>query len=413
MQSSDLTGNTKPSDIILCLALILLSGNPTVQFVLGKNIYLIAPPLFLLIYATLRDTRLKENDGLVILLFAGIAVTHIISFGTSVLPASLGFLLKLLTALLVVRIVENFAEIYVRIMYGLSILSFVFYFPVIAGVDLQNFLAPFNFPIDDGFVHIGLHNFAFSVHALRNSGMFWEPGAFAGYLVLAILFVISMGINKKVDKKVIVVLLIALLTTQSTTGYIALFVCLILYAVITSGTRISAQFIFMIIITGVAGVLAFQTLPFLGEKFIHQLEMTTIGSEGAEINRFGNMLYDLESIRQRPIFGWSHQPEARAVVDQYIDETVAGQGNGLTGFATKVGLFGLLCYLYFVYKTFYRLFCTKLAAITAVIVVTALLNGEQYLNFPVFLALLFLREEDKLTDISSEIHKGFTQSIEA
>mgnify|MGYP004604192679 CR=1 FL=1 len=64
----------------------------------------------------------------------------------------------------------------------------------------------------------------------RNSGMFWEPGAFQGFILLAILMII-FNVDKKNDnnrKVELVIFGVTLLTTQSTTGYIlliALFIC--------------------------------------------------------------------------------------------------------------------------------------------------------------------------------------------
>lgn len=63
----------------------------------------------------------------------------------------------------------------------------------------------------------------------RNSGMFWEPGAFQGFILLAILMII-FNVDKKNDnnrKVELVIFGVTLLTTQSTTGYILLIALLI------------------------------------------------------------------------------------------------------------------------------------------------------------------------------------------
>lgn len=56
----------------------------------------------------------------------------------------------------------------------------------------------------------------------RNSGMFWEPGAFQGFIFLAMLLMLFEvdGYQVKHRKSAFLMLAITMLTTQSTTGYI-------------------------------------------------------------------------------------------------------------------------------------------------------------------------------------------------
>ena len=56
----------------------------------------------------------------------------------------------------------------------------------------------------------------------RNSGMFWEPGAFQGFIFLAMLLMLFEvdGYQVKHRKSAFLVLAITMLTTQSTTGFI-------------------------------------------------------------------------------------------------------------------------------------------------------------------------------------------------
>ena len=67
----------------------------------------------------------------------------------------------------------------------------------------------------------------YALHGLfsRNAGMFWEPGAHAVYLIIAILFVFNGALDEiKPKYKIIIcgILLLGALSTKSTTGYMAL-----------------------------------------------------------------------------------------------------------------------------------------------------------------------------------------------
>lgn len=70
----------------------------------------------------------------------------------------------------------------------------------------------------------------------RNCGMFWEPGAFQAFINIALLLEIS---KKKTNNSTILLFCIGVLTTFSTTGYVAVFITLIIY--ILTKTDLSAS----------------------------------------------------------------------------------------------------------------------------------------------------------------------------
>ena len=112
--------------------------------------------------------------------------------------------------------------------------------------------------------------------------------------------------------------------------------------------------------------------------------------EASRVNRVGNLIYDLEWIADKPALGWSATPETRLSNDSETAELVAGQGNGLTGFAVKFGLVGLFIFLaFFAYGT-RRISGSLSTTLFGIVVVCVLLNGEQFLGFPLFLTLMFV-----------------------
>lgn len=64
----------------------------------------------------------------------------------------------------------------------------------------------------------------------RNAGPFWEPGAFQGFLLIAIFFLLSYKELFRHRFMIMIILLITLLTTQSTTGYIVFLISLLGYS---------------------------------------------------------------------------------------------------------------------------------------------------------------------------------------
>ena len=65
----------------------------------------------------------------------------------------------------------------------------------------------------------------------RNSGIFWEPGAFQGFIILGLLMLIYNMHNNSIKhvKLILFIFILTLLTTQSSTGYILLIILILVY----------------------------------------------------------------------------------------------------------------------------------------------------------------------------------------
>lgn len=372
---------------------VLASGNPVVPHLLGKEAVWIALPVVLGTYGLLRGIRLKKSDAWLFAVFVLIALAHYGEFGPSVLPASVGFLLKLLAAIFLVRIVHDFPQAYGRVMWVLALISLAIFVPqIVLGDVLRSFAQVAAISYGPDVTHVGFHNFGPEMHAYRNSGFFWEPGAFAGYLTLAILLLIAQKAGRTktlrfIDKQV-AVLVLAVLTTQSTTGYVALAGLAVAFLWVNYGVRQIGRFLVAICLVIFGALLAYTEVPFLGEKIDAQYGRS-LAREGAhETTRFGNAIYDFSFIRERPVLGWSTFTETRSRVDQDISEIAAGQGNGLTGLIVKFGFVGLVIFVALSFRFFMQHSGSRILAGAAVAVVLVLLVGEQYLNYPLFLTLM-------------------------
>jgi hypothetical protein len=284
-------------DRVIVLLVVLVSGNPVVFYLLGKGIILVGMPILLLAYAFVRGLRYDRFDIFIYVLFVLIGLVHFAEFGQVVLAATLGFLLKVAAALLVVRTVRGFPDSYVRVMTGLAILSLAFYVPqLLLGDTLRHYAELIAIPYAPGVIHIGLHNFGLEIHKYRNSGFFWEPGAFAGYLMLALVVAgaerLGNGEAVKVDSRM-KILIVGLLTTASTTGYVALIVFMFAFLFAKYGIRNIGRGLAIGAVLLVAVYIGYKNLPFLSEKIDAQYEAVLEENQRYEITRFGNVIYDL------------------------------------------------------------------------------------------------------------------------
>jgi hypothetical protein len=271
----------------------------------------------------------------------------------------------------------------------------VFFIPNTLGFITPETFSAFRVSLNSGdFNHIGIHNFRIDDGLVRNAGMFWEPGAFAGYLILAIFFLVRDGHIDVLKTKQGAILILALLSTQSTTGYMAFLVLSIFIAYRSGLFRkiISKIIIFPAMLATLlfGAYIAGSEISFVGEKISDQIESASNQDDVSRINRFGNFTYDLKWIGDKPLFGWSANPETRFSFDPDLAELINGQGNGLTGFAVKFGLLGFCLFIgFFAYNTLY-ITGQSSAAIFGVAVISVLLYGEQFLGFPIFLSLMFM-----------------------
>jgi hypothetical protein len=375
--------------LFLTLLVIAISGNPAVEY-FNKEAVIILPAIVMLGLAIYKRVKVTRRDFIVLAFFSSIYLVHLIEFGSITLSSSFGMLFRLLTALMAVRVIPDFAAKYVTVMYGLAIMSLVFFIPNWLGMDLPSLLAPISIPLRPGDINIGLHNFTpeYDESLIRNRGFFWEPGAFAGYLILALLF--TLKDVEKVPWRYFFILIVALLSTQSTTGYLAFLVVAPTIYIIRAAKRSSlgGRFVaaFAVVIFALIAAAAFNNLPFLKSKITEQFEEAHTGEGKYYLGRYGNLLYDLNYIVDRPIFGWSSLSKTR----QINAEEITRQGNGLSGYTVKYGLVGIFGFLVFSFTALSKLYGNKKFAAVAIFTIMILLNGEQFLNFSMFLSLMFI-----------------------
>ncbi|XHR95367.1 hypothetical protein ACFJIV_01275 [Mucilaginibacter sp. UC70_90] len=237
-----------------------------------------------------------------------IVITFQITF-TGIVPLILmtGFFKRFLIAFFVLYVVrENFFERYVRVIYVIGIISFL--------VHASTFLSPnvLNFYVNSIVPHIPnqpdnpFHfNYQIIIHCfwqrdfLRNSGPFWEPGANAGFTIIALVFNLFLFKQSLFSKKNIVFFII-ILSTISTAGYFTVLLLVIFNA--TKNSSVIFRMIFITVLTFIF-VLAVQNLDVLGLKIVDQYE--NIASGNAHTSRFASAELDFETFSKYPLSGYS------------------------------------------------------------------------------------------------------------
>ena len=246
-----------------------------------------------------------------------------------------------------VAVGDDFFKYYLKILYYYSLISFVF-------------LSLSAFPFFRSFIHSGAlfwsrltGTFVVEYKALsffqlftytmvqrdaffiRNAGPFWEPGAFAAYLSVAL--VMQYFYTGSLKNKYNYVFTLAMITTQSSAGYPALFV-FYFFSVLFSKNTLKPIILVLIVIVSFS---AYSYAPFMKEKISHMYETQTEKDlYGYTSGRFYAMRKSINALGEYPFFG--RGITRRTAADEYSE--FAG-GYGIVNVPAKYGIFVGFAYL--------------------------------------------------------------------
>ena len=382
---------------------MLSSGYPLVA--LGGKPEIMLVPIAAGLVAGLLLARHEYNNSWslpVLAAFCAINLAQLeMSTGVS-LRSILGFVLRLFVAYGFCRLGRDIPRAVVNAMTVLATIAIVIFSMQIAcnafGIDLADAMAPMSF--DDGTrgrLYTVFHNFNDKLNRLRNAGIFWEPGAFAGYcsLALILLALIRHSLTLQQYRRRLLILVTAIVTSQSTTGILVTPLVLLLHLAATTKPRRNLAPIIAVWLIGAAaiGLLGYWALtaPVVREKIAAQVAMAVNAQGNWQLNRIGTMISDLSDLMQRPWFGWGANPLIRPSLVHADPSVQAGQGNGLSNFLARFGIIGMLIYL--CAAAHGLMIATNrgvFLASVSVVLLCVILIGENFLNFPLFLAIMFL-----------------------
>jgi len=394
--------STVAIDHAAVVLLLILSGNQVVTMQGRSEIAIVLVSLLIASLFMVRGQPIISVRPLFVMLgFLIIFAAQGILFTFFPLITVTGFLLKVFIGYSVVRLVRNFPLVYVRVTAFLCLVSLCFFVPASIfsnwGIDIRRFFEPLQrLSGVQGDYHILIHNFdTITVGYMRNSSFFWEPSAFAIYLILSILF-LGM-VRDQLKKKTYIYLLFlisgTLFTTFSTAGFVLFPLAVSTHIrlrsvnrheVVKDGLKVSV--IVCVLLLFVAG---FGQKKFLGEKIRQQYQHVQNRSPRWDKTRLGTFVFDLEYIRKEPFFGWGIHSQTRYSLHPY--KAISGHGSDFSGLLARFGVFGFLLYLTTVYWGVFALKDGKLFSSAIItLVIMASLFSQAFLNFPMYLSLMFL-----------------------
>lgn len=226
--------------------------------------------------------------------------------------------------------------------------------------------------------------------SIRNYGIYREPGVYQMYLVLALFF--ELFIVESYSIKRIACYIVALLLTFSTTGFISLFLILILFQISGEKNRISVKQkrIFGCFVFVVSLYLVFYTDMLSSEGVV--FGKLSNEDDHSSIARMSSITSNIEIWLNNPLFGAGLQ----SVADQFPLLTLQRYGfpstHNTNTFLCELATFGIFYFILFVmgiYKFCKNVTHTSVEKILLILIMCVLSVGEKLTFSPFFYIIIF------------------------
>ena len=135
-------------------------------------------------------------------------------------------------------------------------------------------------------------------------------------------------------------------------------------------------------------IYAYFNLEFLNDKISDELERTSeMTAQDINFSRTGSMIFDWHYIRKHPIIGNGLVMSTRYAdhLGYYDADDLDAFSNGFTGNIACLGITFMLAYLATIYRN-RTIYFRKIV----ILIVVLLLQGEYFLNYPMFMTLPFI-----------------------
>lgn len=357
--------------------MLCISGNPLFIYAESKLLYALSLIMFWGLCLIKKKHLYNRNLGLWLFGSCMLFLLQYLLLDLTSLNADINFIARLYIAFLCASFFGvKFREVYFKVMVALCIVSIPCFILQLNGFRL-------GYEVDR---YRSILVYSFLNNGERNAGMFWEPGAFQGFIMMVpLLYSNKLKMLWKTHKKGCVILLLALLSTQSTTGYIA-FAAFLFFTILLNG-KINVLLKSCLIAVSIIVFTYVWAQDFMGEKIMEQYEHAQNMQQGeVSWDRMSVMYIDFYNIQRHPLIGNGFMDKSRYGI---LGEYMRGAGNGFTGAINMFGVPFMLLYFIGIFRNFSSF--SKSNRYVLIFVFILMLNGEYFLNYPLFWSLLFIK----------------------
>ncbi|MBU3878753.1 O-antigen ligase family protein [Faecalicatena sp. AGMB00832] len=278
---------------------------------------------------------------------------------------------------------DEFQKKYVVIMTGIALISLCCFYIQITDTDFVKQIA--DIKILPGYTISWFHTWGWGYIFGRNAGPFWEPGAFQGYIILAILFIFNKR-KLKGNYPVLAILAFTVLTTMSTAGYILLGIMFAYFVVLYSqeSNKKSKDLIFTIIKIVLLLAIAVVAIQYI-------LTSNTVTNKFMSSNEsYARRLLDIVSswdiVVKRPLFGYGIM--SVKLVSVWNSFGMTGNSSGI--FAA-LQFFGVFFGTVLIIKMFWGAVRTyqNLNRVIIIAIFFLLFMTESLITYPIYMGFMY------------------------
>ena len=375
------------------LFFLSLCGNVFVSYYLPNTMYVITALLFVLLYinkAVVKkriNENAKNNMRLMIVTYLFLFLSQYVVFGWNTFPGIVNHICKfIIGAGYIAYMGDRFRVVFFKTMYYICLIClplwlFQQFFGGIGGLSWSLGKT------------IWIYCYRESADIVRNCGFFWEPGAMGGYIaLLTLLFFNDIPELYRTNKWKCIVILATLLSTQSTGGFMSFGMIMICFFAVSMRSKWKYVLLPMCFC---AAYYIYNSLDFLSDKVESQNESTQdlVWGEYSS-TRSGTLYFDLYYIEKHPFIGNGLHERTRladhlALAQMLSQGEVAAAGNGFSDTVAKWGLIFCLVYGWVFFRTNKELDAKR--KLFFLLLICVILQGEAFMNFPLFLGIPLLR----------------------
>lgn len=218
-----------------------------------------------------------------------------------------------------------------------------------------------------------------SIFATRNSGIFWEPGAFQFFLNLGLIFVFESEGSIKHYRIKQIILTVVVLSTQSTTGYLILSLIYIYYVAINNAKKMNTS-------QRIKYIISVAAVCVVG---IYVLSSNTVQSKFTNDNysyRTRSVTWEVSSkmILDKPVTGYGYDSVFYNSTYQSLGSRSQHNSSGLLLFTCYLGIPLMGCYLYMMYKSI-KAMNFKMHPIWLSVILLLVFNSECFFTYPIIM----------------------------
>ena len=380
-------------EYLIMLYFLSLCGNVFFGTFLPQTIYVITAFIFVLLYLFKENVNYRfsrwsiNNMFIMIASFILLFFAQYLVFGWNTVPGIINHICKfIIGAGIVIYFGERFRIVFFRTMFLLCMIAL----PLWIIQQFSGGIGGLSWGLGKT---IWIYCYRTGGDIIRNCGFFWEPGAMGGYIaLLTLLFFNDLPELFKNNKFKCLMILATLLSTQSTGGYMSFGTILVAYLAVSMRSKWK-YVLFPICLS--AAFLIYNSVDFLSDKVKGQNENTQelVWGEYSS-TRSGSFYFDLYYMVKHPLVGNGLHERTRladhpGLVQLLARGDVAAAGNGFSDTIAKWGL--IYCFVYgLIFFRNNKELDTK-RKLFFLLLVCVILQGEQFMNYPLFLGLPFVR----------------------